>query len=154
MLHRGLAPVEALYFLKRRNVASRMAAWPVSMICRIGEATRLGSLPAGEGEPRCCGRGRRVLGGVREGPEGQPVQGLESDVVGLVYPPPPCGFVEIPKDNGGTRPLGIPTIADRVAQTVVKRVLEPLVEAGATVLGFGSQYPWTRRVYRTTHCAP
>ena len=113
-----------------------------------------GKLPAGEGEPRCCGRGRRVLGGVREGPEGQPVQGLESDVVGLVYPPPPCGFVEIPKDNGGTRPLGIPTIADRVPQTVVKMVLEPLVEAGATVLGFGSQYPWTRRVYRTTHCAP
>lgn len=37
-------------------------------------------------------------------------------------------LVEIPKDNGGTRPLGIPTIADRMAQTVVKMVLEPLVE--------------------------
>lgn len=44
------------------------------------------------------------------------------------YFPPPVKAVPIPKKSGGTRILGVPTVADRVAQTVVKQVLEPILE--------------------------
>ena len=73
------------------------------------------------------------------GVDGESLAAFEQDLKGNLYKvwnrmssgsyfPPPVRLVEIEKDNGGTRPLGIPTVADRVCQTVAKMVLEPLVE--------------------------
>ena len=44
------------------------------------------------------------------------------------YMPKAVKLVEIPKSNGGKRPLGIPTIEDRIAQMAVVNVIEPLIE--------------------------
>src|SRR5260221_12317694 len=44
------------------------------------------------------------------------------------YFPPPVKQVEIPKAKGGTRRIGVPTVSDRIAQTVVKLMIEPIVD--------------------------
>lgn len=73
------------------------------------------------------------------GVDGQSIEAFEKDLKNNLYKiwnrmssgsyfPPPVRLVEIPKANGGLRPLGIPTVADRVAQMVVKMHLEPKVE--------------------------
>ena len=62
---------------------------------------------------------------------------LQSDLRAGIYHPAPVRRVEIPKPDGRMRPLGIPTIRDRVAQQAVKLVLEPLFEADFLSCSFG-----------------
>jgi group II intron reverse transcriptase/maturase len=73
------------------------------------------------------------------GVDGQTIEQFESDLKSNLYKiwnrmssgsyfPPPVRAVSIPKKSGGQRILGVPTVADRVTQMVVKQVIEPILD--------------------------
>ena len=73
------------------------------------------------------------------GVDGESIEEFEGNLKGNLYKlwnrlssgsyfPPPVRAVEIPKKDGSSRTLGVPTVADRIAQVVVRSYLEPCVE--------------------------
>ena len=82
------------------------------------------------------------------GVDGESIAAFDSDLENNLYRiwnrmasgsyfPPAVRRVEIPKEGGKTRPLGIPTVSDRIAQTVVQRYLEPILEPVFHVDSYG-----------------
>lgn len=65
------------------------------------------------------------------------VEELRDDLKHKRYRPQAVRLKLIPKANGGQRPLGIPTIRDRVVQTAAKLVLEPIFEADFLPVAYG-----------------
>ncbi len=113
---------------------------------QIGQLRRLEEEPGSEAKP--FGIPKRMVWEAYQwvkankgaaGVDGESIEEFEKDLKNNLYKlwnrmssgsyfPLPVRVVEIPKDGGGKRALGIPTVGDRVAQTVVKMYLMPLLE--------------------------
>jgi RNA-directed DNA polymerase len=63
--------------------------------------------------------------------------GIRQSLLAGTYQPLPVKRVEIPKPTGGTRPLGIPTILDRLIQQAIAQVLSPIFDPSFSDSSFG-----------------
>ena len=84
-----------------------------------------------------AGVDRITLGAVEVYGVDRMLRELREDLLAGRYRPSPVRRVDIPKPQGGMRPLGIPTVRDRVAQQAVKLVLEPIFEADFLPCSYG-----------------
>jgi RNA-directed DNA polymerase len=84
-----------------------------------------------------AGVDRQTLAAVEEHGVARLLGELQRDLREGRYRPSPVRRVAIPKPQGGVRPLGVPTVRDRVAQQAARIVLEPIFEAGFLEVSHG-----------------
>jgi RNA-directed DNA polymerase len=84
-----------------------------------------------------AGIDRQTLAAVQEYGAERLLAELQRDLRQGSYRPRPVRRVEIPKPTGGKRPLGIPTVSDRIAQQAARMIMEPIFEADFLETSFG-----------------
>jgi RNA-directed DNA polymerase len=84
-----------------------------------------------------AGIDRQTLDAVKEHGVERLLAEIQSELREGSYRPRPVRRVEIPKPQGGMRPLGIPTVKDRVVQQAARIVLEPIFEADFLEVSWG-----------------
>src|SRR5262245_25399495 len=105
--------------VSRSGSAEKSFAIPKSLVWEAFERVR-----ANKGAPGVDGQSLAVFGADLK----KNLYKIWNRMSSGTYFPPPVKAVEIPKSSGGVRILGVPTVADRIAQTVVAVYLERLVE--------------------------
>ncbi|HTX07977.1 MAG TPA: group II intron reverse transcriptase/maturase [Solirubrobacteraceae bacterium] len=84
-----------------------------------------------------AGVDRQTLDAVKEYGVDRLLLEVQSELQGGRYRPLPVRRVQIPKPQGGVRPLGIPTVKDRMVQQAARIVLEPIFEADFLEVSWG-----------------
>lgn len=122
------------------------------LICRqdwIADALETVLLNKGSKTPGIDGVSKKAL--ESEAAKSKFVKEIELELREKQFRPLPVRRIYIPKSNGKKRPLGIPTIKDRVVQMLVKMVLEPIYESDFLNCSNGLRLPTQdSRLYRPT----
>ena len=122
-------------------------------------------IPAGSRESRAPGVDEITFAMIEAAGLETWLSDVRMDLAAKTYKAAPVRRAMIPKPGGGERPLGIPTIRDRVVQTAAKLVLEPIFEADLDCLRLSSEAERNERyqgsapadlpaLYRCGRCRP